>query len=154
MERRTGLEPATLGLGSQCSTNWATAASNSPHNRRRNKVNQKNSPARQYEGKNWGESGYVWCLMFDWNKQPGDNYECSTRLNYSSVDFFLETESWYNELSGDREEKTSSSEMKATYSLQRWQSKREVIVVEVFRGAINRTRPSLKALWYLSGTFL
>ena len=25
-ERQTGLEPATLGLGSQCSTNWATAA--------------------------------------------------------------------------------------------------------------------------------
>ena len=26
-ERNTGLEPATLGLGSQCSTNWATTAS-------------------------------------------------------------------------------------------------------------------------------
>ena len=60
----------------------------------------------------------------------------------------------YNELSGVRDEKTSSSEMEATYALRCWQRWRDVLVAEVLNGAMNRTRPELYASRNLSGIFL
>ena len=49
----------------------------------------------------------------------------------------------YNELSGIREENTSSSEMEATYSLRCWHRGRDVIVADVLHSEMNRTRPAL-----------
>lgn len=53
-----------------------------------------------------------------------------------------------------RDEKTSSSEMEATYSLRCWQRLRDALVAEVLNGAIKRTRPELYASRNLSGIFL
>ena len=58
------------------------------------------------------------------------------------------------ELRGVSEEKTSSSEMEATYSLRCWQRWRDVLVAEVLNGAMNRTRPELYASRNFSGIFL